>query len=264
MNWYVSTTADLNIEMLDDGSYQTVNTDLTLKLAEEYGTGLEIAEYCMGDSLGKGFLNTDSVVRNKLRHGKAGILHAPFNELFPCAIDEEAAALAEKRYVQAIELADGYGIPKVVIHSGYAPSIYFDSWFLEQSVRFWKVFLAKHSFQADICLENVMETSPDVLKRLMEALDEPQIGLCLDIGHAYRCGKSDPVLWLRELSPWLTHFHIHDNKGEFDTHEAPGKGCIDVDGFLKEAQILCPNATFTIESLDASNACLWLREHRYL
>ncbi|MCQ2452096.1 MAG: sugar phosphate isomerase/epimerase [Oscillospiraceae bacterium] len=264
MKWLVSTTADLDIEMLEDGSYRTRNGELTLRLAREYGTGLEIAEFCMGDSLGKGFDETDRLVRHKLSSADGVCLHAPFNELFPSAIDEEAAALAEKRYAQALMLADGYGISKVVIHSGYAPSIYFDAWFLEQSVRFWKAFLAKHQGHVDICLENVMESSPAILKELMEALQEPRIGLCLDIGHAFRCSRLDPIDWLEELSPWLRHFHIHDNKGEYDTHEAPGQGCINVDGFLKRAQTLCPEATYTIESLDAEKACFWLREHGYL
>jgi len=104
--------------------------------AARFGIGLEIAEYCTAYNMDQYFEGTDVSVRQKLEGITHRVFHAPFNELFPCAIDPKARALAADRYLQAITLALQYGAKKIVIHSGYAPSFYYDCWFEEQSAIF--------------------------------------------------------------------------------------------------------------------------------
>ena len=77
--------------------------------ARDYGLGLEIAEYCTAWNMDEEFPQTDAAVREKLEGIPNRVLHAPFNELFPCAIDKKARALAADRYRQAISLAKHYG-----------------------------------------------------------------------------------------------------------------------------------------------------------
>ena len=104
-----------------------------------------------------------SEVHPKVQEEIAGIsrriLHASFNELFPCAIDKKARALAAHRYRQAIDLAKQYGASKVVIHGGYNRGLYYPVWYLEESIKFWKEFLAEDP-GVQIVLENVLETEP--------------------------------------------------------------------------------------------------------
>ena len=89
--------------------------------AREYGFGLEIAEYSTAWNMDRRFEVTDSRVKESLKGISRSILHAPVNELFPCAVDEKARELAAYRYRQAIDLAKGYGAQKIVIHGGYTP-----------------------------------------------------------------------------------------------------------------------------------------------
>ena len=107
------------------------------------------------------FPETDAAVREELAGIARATLHAPFNELFPCAIDPRARALAADRFREAIVLAKRYGAEKVVIHGGYNPRIYFPCWYTEQSVIFWREFLNAHPGDYEICLENVMEEEPE-------------------------------------------------------------------------------------------------------
>ena len=62
------------------------------------------------------------------------------------------------------------------------------------------------------------------------------IGVCLDVGHAH---LGDGVAAaLSELSAHIRSSHLHDNKGDKDTHLWPGDGTIDWDealGWLKAA-----------------------------
>ena len=63
-------------------------------LAKQYGLGLEIAEYCTAWNLDEKSSETDTLVREKIKGISDLVFHAPFNELFPCAIDPKARELA--------------------------------------------------------------------------------------------------------------------------------------------------------------------------
>ena len=71
-------------------------------VARKYGLGLEIAEYCTAWNMDDRFAQTDAAVRSKLDGIPNRVFHAPFNELFPCAIDPKARELAAYRYRQAM------------------------------------------------------------------------------------------------------------------------------------------------------------------
>ena len=107
-------------------------------VAKAYGLGLEIAEYCTAWNMDDEFDTVHPLVIKKLGPAGECLLHGPYNELVPCAIDRQARALAAKRYRQAAQLAKRYGAKKVIIHGGYNPWIYYPVWYVEQSIAFWK------------------------------------------------------------------------------------------------------------------------------
>ncbi len=78
------------------------------EVARSHGFGLEIEEYCTAWNMDDEFPETDTQVREKLLGVENKVLHAPFNELFPCAIDPKVRALAAERYRQAIALAEQF------------------------------------------------------------------------------------------------------------------------------------------------------------
>ena len=79
-------------------------------VARQYALGLELAEFCTAYNLDDAFAQTDRAVREKTAGLACRVLHGPFNELFPCAIDPRARELARLRYRQAVAAARGYGI----------------------------------------------------------------------------------------------------------------------------------------------------------
>ena len=136
----------------------TIASD-AVHMAREYGLGLEIAEYCTAWNMDEKFDELHPKVQEEIAGISGCILHAPFNELFPCAIDQKARALAAYRYRQAIDLAKQYGATKVVVHGGYNRGLYYPVWYVEESIKFWKEFLAEDP-GVQIVLENVLETEP--------------------------------------------------------------------------------------------------------
>ncbi len=228
-------------------------------LAKQQGLGLEIAEYCTAWNLDEKFPETDALVRRKIEGISDLTFHAPFNELFPCAIDPKARELAACRYRQAIQTAKGYGASKVVIHGGYNPRIYYPVWYVEQSIRFWKDFLQEDP-GVEIVLENVLEEEPGMLLDIVRGVDHPRLWLCLDVGHVNAYSKIPVMEWAEAWAPWLSHFHIHNNDGSWDTHSPLFDGTIPMEALLRRLDTLCPKATATLELTDAESSIKWMEE----
>lgn len=229
-------------------------------VARKYGLGLEIAEYCTAWNMDDEFVQTDAVVQKKLEGIQHRVLHAPFNELFPCAIDRKARELAAYRYRQAIELAKQYGATKVIIHGGYNGWIYYPVWYVEQSIVFWKDFL-KEDPSVEIVLENVLEREPAWLLDIIKGVDDPRLRMCLDIGHVSAYSNVPVMDWLETCAPYISHFHIHNNDGTMDQHNALNNGRIPMREFLFRAEELCPDATFTLELMETESSVKWLAEN---
>lgn len=227
--------------------------------ARRYGLGIEIAQFCTAWNLDDEFETADTQVLAAVEGIARRVLHAPFNELFPCAIDRKARALAAARYRQAIALAKRYGAEKVVIHAGFNPWIYYPEWFIAQSVVFWQEFLREDP-GVQLVLENVLETEPDWLVEIVRGVNHPKLRLCLDIGHANAYTRVPVQEWLERCGSWISHFHIHNNDGTWDTHRPLFDGTIPMREFLSRAGALCPEATVTLELMEAEPSVKWLLE----
>ena len=229
--------------------------------ALRHGLGIEIAEFCTAWNMDDEFTETDPRVRRSLEGVSRSLLHGPFNELFPCAIDRQARALAARRYRQAIALAKNYGADKVIIHAGYNPWIYYPVWYVEQSVVFWKEFLEEDP-GLDLVLENVLETEPQWLPDILAGVDHPRLKMCLDVGHVNAYSPHSVKVWLETCAPWISHFHIHNNDGSRDAHCPLKEGTIPMAEMLTLAEALCPEATFTLELFEAEDSVRWLKERK--
>lgn len=67
-------------------------------------------------------------------------------------------------------------------------------------------------------------STPDALLRTLDELEIRKAGLCLDFGHAFLAG--DLVDAIETASGALLTMHLHDNKGDADSHLVPFEGRI--------------------------------------
>lgn len=245
--------------MLDRLYLSTIDPDAG-EVARRYGLGVEIASFCTAWNMDEHLAQT----RKELEFALAGIsrrvLHGPFNELFPCAIDPKARELARQRYGQAIALAQEYGANKVVLHGGFVPLLYYPQWYVEQSVLFWKAFVQEIPDGITVCLENVLEPAPELLLSIVKSVNHPRLRLCLDIGHANAYSQIPVLKWLEESAAFLSHLHMHNNDGTGDTHSPLGEGSIPIPVLLDRAFRLCPEVTATLELPQSEPSICWLLE----
>lgn len=242
-NWYLST--------IDERAGE---------VARKYGLGVEIAEYCTAWNMDEALPRVDAQVRKTISGIPRRILHAPFNELHPCAIDPKARQLARSRYARAVELARDYGCRKVVIHGGFLPNVYYPDWYVQESVTFWRDFLEQVPQDLQIVLENVLEDTPQMQLGIVRAVDDPRLRLCLDVGHAHVYSGIPVTDWLEAWGPWISHFHIHNNAGAWDSHCPLGQGTIPIGELLARSRTLCPEASYTLELTDAQPSVRLLLE----
>ena len=235
------------------------------KVARQYGLGIEIAEFCTAWNMDRELPAVEKTLKETLTGVSRRVLHGPFNELFPCAIDPKARQLAAYRFSQAAALAQAYGAGKLVLHGGFNPQMYYPQWYVEQSVLFWRGFLQEVPPDFVLALENVMEPSPDTLVSIAAGVDDPRLGLCLDVGHANTCvSRTPPLDWIAPMAPYLRHVHLHNNRGQEDLHAPLDEGTVPMQEVIDAVLERSPRATFTIENQDALPSLRWLARQGYI
>lgn len=246
--------------------YLSTVADDAPKTAEEFGLGLELAEFCTASNMDRDFHHWDHEARGKMKNLDRFILHAPFNELCPSAIDPLVLNIAKKRYRQAFDLAKSYGINRMVVHSGYVPLVYFKEYFVEKSVVFWREYLEDKPDDFVVVLENVLEEEPKELIDIVKGVNDPRFKLCLDVGHA-NITKNGLSMedWMEAILPYLGHVHLHNNAGWPDRHSSLGEGDIDIPRLLSMILEGQPEATLTLEIRDSCRSSVeWLIERGFL
>ncbi len=161
--------------------------------------------------------------------------HAPFMDLNPGAADERIREITVLRFQQVLKLASTFHPQNIVLHPGYDRWRYDDDvdlW-LKNSLLTWKPLLEEaEALRLTMALENVFDENPEPLRRLLEEINSPVLGYCLDAGHANLFSRVPLEDWVGTLGTRLLEIHLHDNHGEADEHLPLGQGNIDFPGLF--------------------------------
>ena len=217
-------------------------------LVKEYGTGIESIDFSISDNLDQ---LSDSIKTYWEKMKEIGtrdlILHGPFLDVNPCAYDSLVREATMTRFNQCYEAGLQLGAKKIVFHSGMNPYVYYKEYWAEQVAKFWQEFM-QNKTELEIVLENVFDDDWRLLLDVYERVNQPNFKLCLDIGHAHCYSSLDVREWAKNLAPYVSHVHIHDNCGDRDSHIGLGSGNLpwqEVLGYLPETK----ERTWTIECM---------------
>lgn len=239
-----------------------------LSVAKEFGFGLEINDLCISSNLnlenrertverikreieevyGEDWFNEPQEERRKV------IIHGPFTELTPAAIDSRAILLMDERYKETLDVCDAFGVKDIVLHDGYLPPIYQKSWHTKKSIDYWKRFSDSLKPGYVVYIENVFDDEPYMLAEILDSVDRDNLKICLDIGHANCMSQRDisVVEWIRVLGSRIGHFHFHNNDGSGDQHNTFDEGSLNIEEIISEiANSVGSEVSITIESRDA-------------
>jgi sugar phosphate isomerase/epimerase len=169
-------------------------------------------------------------INEKLSFVPAFTLHAPFMDLSPGAVDSGVRASTLGKFLAVTEVAGLIKAKCVVFHSGYEKWKYdhsMEPW-LGNSLEFWpQVIDAARDAGTRIAIENIFEEDPGGLKLLMEGIDTSVAGICFDTGHFNIFSRLPLKAWMDQMKEYIIELHLHDNKGDRDSHLPPGEGTFD-------------------------------------
>jgi len=273
MQFLLSTIAD--IEYTWDEStkeYQINYSHKTLPLAQKYSFGLELAEFCISENFEK-MSNILEHFKKNAQGSKLLTFHAPYNELFPQAVEPKLVDICNERFDFCYKLCEEFKVKKMVVHANYVKTIYFREWYVAKQVSFWKEFLKNHPGQCQIVIENTMENDPSVILDVIKGVNDDKFKMCLDIGHANLHEIYSIEEWIDMCAEYISHLHIHNNIGPCgatngstgDFHNPLNEGIIDYETILKEIeQKAGKDLTATIENYKLEESPKWLKEKGFI
>lgn len=168
-----------------------------------------------------------AVLRNRLLSYPA-TAHLPFYDLKVGSHDRHIEEYSIETIKAGIDISAKLGITRVVAHTGWIPLVpritakKIMSGFLAN-----KTILENYASSKDILIswENVWEKDFCFFDELLS--EQPNTRLCLDTGHANCFSGFTPLQFIERYGKSIFHVHLHDNKGDEDSHMPIGRGNID-------------------------------------
>ena len=222
----------------------------------ELGAGVELGSYGLigvqSEEDWKARFSKHQAVKAQFT-GRVAV-HGPFVGMEYAHVDHLIRQAIEKRLDMIFDAAFSLGAFRVVLHSGFRSEIESfklqDVW-LERNADFWKSEMTRwERANISIVLENEIERSPDILIKLVRKVDNPLLGLCLDVGHQRLFSMISAATWIESMGKHLKHVHLHDNDGQADRHWPIGTGNIEFEPIFKAIELQAPDATLSLEVED--------------
>lgn len=181
--------------------------------------------------------------------------HAPFGAALDMNNADESGLLTLNHTLH-LHIAAQMGVKSITIHTGNdsnVPGVSTADQLDRISFMLDKLLPEAEKLDVAIAIENIWVpvNTPENLWKIKNRFPTPYLGFCCDVGHAnimsYRNGRvhdqnsaarsywakvnaGEPA-WddqiLEKLLPELINCHLHDNYGDIDSHNLPGKGNID-------------------------------------
>lgn len=223
----------------------------------ELGAGIELGSYGLigirSERDWERRFRLHRAIRNQFQGAIA--IHGPLVGMEYAHLDHLIRDAVNHRLDMTFDVAMRLRASRVVLHGGYSPLIDLfklqETW-LAGNVEFWQREIRRWANAGIvIVLENDTDKLPDLLVQLVNEVDNPSLGLCMDIGHQHMFSELDPLEWVRRMNNRLWHIHLHDNDRTGDNHWSIGRGTIDFEPFYAALLEHVPQATLSLEVEDS-------------
>ncbi len=152
-------------------------------------------------------------------------IHAPLSDINIASLNESIRKASVEEVKNSIDLASKIDSEVVVVHPGH---IAFLARKFPEKIKEKRLISLKEcsKFAEERGIKLCVENMPDMegmtcksLEELNELVQEIGTFMTVDVGHAYNTGISvDEILKYNNIG----HFHLSDNDGSFDDHNAVG------------------------------------------
>lgn len=198
-------------------------------------------------------------------NGFVSAVHGAFIDVNPASGDEGIRQYSRRRCAESCSLAVDLGAGHVVFHSSCASFLrgtYLDEW-AARCASFYEELAAR--FDLNIWIENSQDMDAGPIRKLMERISVPKIGVCLDLGHV-NYSRMPMEEWFESVGEWVGYLHLSDNMGLFDDHLPLGRGTVDwekADALWRLAGRKMPLTLEVGGVRDVEMSVAYLKEHGY-
>jgi len=162
-------------------------------------------------------------------------LHAPFFDLAPGALDPYVLEATRHKMRLAFDLIEIFHPQAIICHLNFEENQHgykLRQWSRHAEMTWRQLVNMASAGRTKLMLENTYEKNPEQHLNMLQALNSPSAGFCLDTGHLMAFSHSTWQDWLPALNKWLGHLHLHDNHGRLDEHLGIGLGNFDFKGLF--------------------------------
>lgn len=200
-----------------------------IELKNKYNLGFEYNDFFVPQLLD----NKEKLEKTiKIYEGIDGYktLHGVFLDICFNSSDSLIKDVSYKRARQTLDIATKLGCKKIIFHTNYivgfnAP-FYINGW-IKENAKAYKTFLKEYP-NIEILVENMFDDDYVMIKELIKEVNDSRFRMCLDVAHA-NLSKRTIKEWFDVCKGLISHVHLNDNDGDFDSHKAIGDGKIDYD-----------------------------------
>jgi len=157
--------------------------------------------------------------------------------------------------IRCVEACGAWGIPNLVVHSGYTPGLTREETFRQNAEFFRPILASAEKYGVNILVENFnkmcvdglywIDNAPDLLRQV-EVVSHPLFHAVWDVGHANMQEMPQDEA-LRMLGSHIRALHIQDNMGSADSHLTPFLGTLSLDAVMNGLIDIGYNGYFTFE-----------------
>jgi len=224
-------------------------------IAKELNCGIEISRFGRLADIEDDFEKNKIEYRAILKDFENEVtLHGFFSNLNIAAKDPLIKNASLKRYYQTLELASVFDVRTVVFHTCFNNLLKQKSYqemFFMKNLEFYNEFVQEfEDLGITLTIENVHEPNPELIRNLIAAVNSPNFGATLDIGHCNLHSDLSPCDWIKEYGIMLRHCHFHNNCKDEDSHSSLLKGTLDIKEILKTLKEIRLYPTITFEIFD--------------
>ncbi|MBR6745004.1 MAG: sugar phosphate isomerase/epimerase [Clostridia bacterium] len=157
--------------------------------------------------------------------------------------------------LRCIDACGAWGIPNLVVHSGYVRGLTPEQTFARNREFFMPLLERAEQYGVNILVENFnkmcvdglywIDNAPDLL-RMIETVNHPLFHAVWDTGHANMQEMPQDEA-LRMLGNHVRALHVQDNMGDADTHLVPFLGTLNLDAVISGLTDIGYDGYFTFE-----------------
>jgi sugar phosphate isomerase/epimerase len=238
--------------------------EANIRICENNGFGIELSDF---SHISK--LDDITLIKNiseKIANITARAIHAPYLGIDPVSNDTAIRETSIHCYQKVYETAAFLKVRHIICHPAYDPDMFYPLAWIKETRRFWSAFLTDKDPEVHFHLENVMDSSPEMLRDLVAQVNQPNLNINLDIGHVNVYSKIELTEWISTLGKMIGYVHLHHNHAAEDEHIGLGRGNIPLPQVLDKLQKQSPKAIWAIEAGGAGTlqSIRWLGQHGYI